>query len=217
MTAGFYSTDPNPGIALSSIEPSGSRVQSWIARAIQRPDFPFEREVQIRGAIDIVTGLEYHHTRFTSQLALLEDWTSSIASSQDDSSLPTPFTHAQAEILSTLQHEAVAYVNRIGQLHFFARSLQRSALLLKATTLLPFRHKYTAHRSIDEPRSESASELMSQAMAFGFGHTFIGGRLVFQILSDGSRQTLSIQEDHPSVVREAVAVFESICPLPNDA
>ena len=57
--------------------------------------------------------------------------------------------------------EAVAYITRIGQLHYFAgspfvrglmgRSLQSE--LPRVQRLLSFRHKYAAHRARDNPRS----------------------------------------------------------------
>ena len=218
MTPRFHSVDPNPNAALASLGPSSSRVRSWIARAIYRPGFPLNREVQIRGAVDILRGLEYHHGRFMSQLAEIEDLTSGMANRRGtDGGVATLPTSKQFEVLATLHHEAVAYVSRLGQLHFFARSLGLRHLLDGTAELLPFRHKYAAHRSIDMPQAESADEQQSQAMAFGFAHTFEGGFPVFRLLSAGKFHTLNMRLHHPLVMAEAVALFEAIFPLPDDA
>jgi hypothetical protein len=218
MTPRFYSRDPNPNAALCSLEPSSSRVLSWIARAVDRQGFPLDREVQIRGAVDILRGLEYHYGRFMSQLAEIEELTSAMATRRaSDGGFPPLPTSKQFEILATLHHEAVAYVSRLGQLHYFARSLGLQNLLDRTTALLPFRNKYTAHRSIDAPQTESAAEQQSQAMSFGFAHNFEGGFPVFQLLSVGKFHTLNMRKDHPLVMVEAVALFEAIFPLPNDA
>ena len=152
------------------------------------------------------------------QLAEFKDLASSMESkSETDGAFPTLPTPKHFEVLATLRHEAVAYVNRLGQLHFFAKSLGHHHLLPKTTELLPFRHKHTAHRSIDQPQAESADELRSQTMAFGFVHIFEGGFPVFRLFSASKFHTLNMREDQPLVLAEAVALFETIYPLPNDA
>jgi hypothetical protein len=58
-----------------------------------------------------------------------------------------------------MRHEAVAYLNRMGQFHSFARSRFVEEVLGDGESLLPsfrtlkiFRDKHAAHRSMDDPR-----------------------------------------------------------------
>jgi len=178
--------------------------------------FPLDREVQISGAIGLVRGLEYHHRNFMERVALLAPFLARIT--QPPSANPTieriP-NSAEFEIIGELDHEAVAYLNRVGQLYFFAKSLGLVDLLPEASALIPFRHKHTAHRSVDEPRKESAEELQQQAMAFGFGHRLDGGFPNFWIANDGKWITFVIKDSHPKLLQQAVTLFEAIFPLPD--
>jgi hypothetical protein len=101
----------------------------------------------------MLAGLEYHHdniVRLSDNLAagaaLDETW---------------------------LYHEAVGYVNRLGQFHYFAKSaLVAKAVPMATATVptiekfLPFRMKHAAHRSIAGPRGESEDAQILQAMSF---------------------------------------------------
>lgn len=217
MEPRFSTRDPNVGVPLAGLPPSSSRVLSWISRAVFKPGFPLEREVQIRGAVSILRGIEYHHRAFLHRFAQLDNLVARQVSgpAPEGALSPIPKT-AEFEILADLHHEAVAYVNRLGQFHYFAKSVGLVGLVPTITRLLPFRHKHTAHRSTDKPRSESAAEQQSQAMAFGWGHNLEGGFLVFRLLADGKFHTLNLRDSHPFVVTEVVAVFEAIFPLPPD-
>lgn len=218
MKPRYYSSDPNEGVALGAIEPSASKVQSWLSRAVERPGFPLDREVQIRGAIDILSGLEYHHASFLDRLTPLKALMACVARPIAECPLPPPPSGEERQALSTFQHEVVAYINRLGQLHYFAKSLGLLGCLVNAESLLPFRNKYTAHRSVDYPqKNETEEEREAQAMTFGFGHTFIAGRLIFQIPVGKTYHQFNMQDDHPILMSEAVTMFEAIYPLPADA
>ena len=79
-----------------------------------------------------------------------------------------------------MRHEAVAYLNRLGQFCHFVDSafvkginsdLANGIPAIRA--LMVFRNKHTAHRSIDDPRKEDTDELkFSHARSM----TLIGGR-----------------------------------------
>jgi hypothetical protein len=71
-------------------------------------------------------------------------------------------------------HEAVAYVNRMGQFYYFIKSnLVTRALgggdalasIPTITKYVVFRNKYSAHRSIDFPRDESEETQLLQALS----------------------------------------------------
>lgn len=217
MLPSFYHPDPTPGVALSSMAPSSAKVRSWFSRSVERTGFPLDREVQISGAIDILEGLEYHHSQFMSQLAPLKSFLACVGKPMAECPTPPPPTPEESQALYCLQHEAVAYVNRLGQLYYFAKSVNISGHVVKTEALLPFRRKYSAHRSVDMPRNESVQEREAQARAFGFHHLFIGGKVVFQIPADGTHHHLNIQDDHPIVISQAVEMFTAIYPLPADA
>ena len=86
----------------------------------------------ITGSMQFVEGLEYHYNNFVSHLKAL----ASKACLEDD---------------SMLDHEIVAYLNRLGQLYYFVRSLDLLEICPKIVELYLFRKKNTGHRSIDYP------------------------------------------------------------------
>jgi hypothetical protein len=59
--------------------------------------------------------------------------------------------------------------------------------------------------------------LQLQATAFGFGHTLEAGFPVFQLTADGHCVKFVMKDAHPAIMSEAVALFDSIFALPNDA
>jgi hypothetical protein len=70
-------------------------------------------------------------------------------------------THVRSR-RQTLNHEAVAYINRFGQFYYFAKSVFVGTAIADSAALIPtiskymlFRHKNSAHRSIDAPQGES--------------------------------------------------------------
>lgn len=139
--------DPNSGISLSEIYPLSERAVSLIARSrelsILKHSF-----VNIYGAVEMMQGLTYHHARFMS---LIESC----------------YTTAPAiQIAGAIRHEAVAYLNRLGQFWTFSHSELIKEYCPSATKALPtisklvvFRNKHTAHRSIDDPRAEDTDGL----------------------------------------------------------
>ncbi len=66
------------------------------------------------------------------------------------------------------RHEAVAYINRVGQLAYFFKSdwfghsVQEKLIASKIPTILalqPIRNKFTAHRQFDSPRKDDCKSL----------------------------------------------------------
>jgi len=148
----FNASDPHAGIELEQIPVLWQRARSLMLRNRTKPLLR-EGFLNIVGAIEMLAGLEYHHdniVRLSDDLAagavLDETW---------------------------LYHEAVAYVNRLGQFHYFAKSSLVAKAVPNATAtiptiekFLPFRMKHAAHRSIDVPRGESGDAQILQAMSF---------------------------------------------------
>ncbi len=108
--------------------------------------------MNVVGAIEMLGGLEYHHDNVVKLSGLL-----AAGAALDETSL---------------YHEAVAYVNRLGQFHYFARSKLVSQVVNDLATsiptiqrYLPFRMKHSAHRSLDSPHAETESAQILQAMS----------------------------------------------------
>lgn len=138
----FNIKDSYEGIELDEIQPLSERAASLIARRknqlILKHAF-----INIYGAVEMMQGLTYHHASF---MRLIESCCTTAPTLQTESSL---------------RHEAIAYLNRVGQFWSFAKSdLVKDCcpvleeMLPTLSTLIVFRNKHTAHRSIDSPRAE---------------------------------------------------------------
>ena len=149
--ANFSGTNPEPGTRLEAISPLSQRAYALMMRNRTKPALQ-EGFIHIIGAIEMLAGLEYHHDNLVRLSGLL----------------------AAGKVLdeTCLYHEAVAYVNRLGQFHYFAKS----ALVAKTVTeplskipiiqkFLPFRMKHAAHRSLDNPKKETENTQILQAMS----------------------------------------------------
>jgi hypothetical protein len=139
--------DPAPGVPLDAIFPMSARARALLVRNRNHPVLSTDF-LRIYGAVDMTAGLDYHQSRFMELISLLQ-------------SVDEP--HAAK---THLTHEAVAYVNRLGQFHSFACSNRIKqmvsdveALIPKISELLIFRRKHSAHRSMDKPWGEDNPHL----------------------------------------------------------
>jgi hypothetical protein len=149
--ANFNCHDQHQGVALDAINPLSQRAYALMVRNSSKPSLQVGF-MNVVGAIEMLGGLEYHHDnvmRLSGQLAA-----------------------GAATDKTSLYHEAVAYVNRLGQFHYFARSRLVSQVVSDLSTMiptiqkfLPFRMKHSAHRSLDSPHSETESTQILQAMS----------------------------------------------------
>lgn len=147
----FSGTDPDPGLALEEIRPYSRRAYSLMMRNRTKPLLQ-EGFLNIVGAIEMVAGLEYHHDNICRLSGLLA------------AAVPVDETN--------IFHEAVAYVNRLGQFYYFAKSEFVARVIGEAIATIPtidkyivFRMKHTAHRSLDNPRGEREHVQLSHAMS----------------------------------------------------
>lgn len=136
--------DPAPGVDLAAIAPISLRALSLLARRTHLVTDRIEY-YRLTGAIDIIEGLEYHHS----------NWLGIVNECRDG----LEYKGAVAT------HEVIAYFNRLGQFYYFARSSwvkarapNAVASLQEVLRLIPFRNKISAHRSIDLPRPEDQGE-----------------------------------------------------------
>jgi hypothetical protein len=174
----------------------------------------------------MVSALEYHYERFV-------EITSGKA--------------AKAPLDNDFErYEAVAYINRLGQFTFFACSKYVTShisdapdRIASAKRLLPFRNKYSAHRSIDDPRSERFSEQVGHEMSLGL----VGGSLwkprsdteevfrkpdesifsetwrrsqyanwfvLYQIWAAGQHLEFNLEVEHPQIRRECCELLANL-------
>jgi hypothetical protein len=206
-------TDFNSGIPLEQIPLLSERAAS----RLQRSNSPLldTNLFEIHGAIAMMSGMDYHHSRYC-------EITSDILPYPSDSRL-------QHE---ALQHEAVAWINRVGQFSFFVKSKFVIARIGKTTNpnidlVLAFRNKHTAHRSIDAPWHGDTVTLQAQhAMSLsGFGGVFGKPRdgveqtipssgktcyLGFQLNTGSDHLTLYIEELHPHLIQECYAIIDKL-------
>ena len=209
----WYFADPRPEFELDEIEPLSVRAQALLARS--ESTVLHEAFIQVMGAVQMLSGLDYHFQQFTAALR------------RDGTILPRDF--------SAIRHEAIAWINRLGQFHFFARSKLlighvNGGVTPTIDSLMLFRNKHAAHRSIDKPRPEDSQSLqISHAIAM----TDLSGTLwiprppftpaesplpsvathflAFQLqASEGVPRALVIERDHPVVMKEAYALVERL-------
>ncbi|TRW89741.1 hypothetical protein [Candidatus Methylobacter oryzae] len=209
----WCSDDPAPDCDLSDIETVSLRAKAMLVRStsnLVRSDF-----VQLNGAVVMLSGMDYHYRNFVKLI-------------QSDNAQPRG-------CIEDLQHEAVAWVNRIGQFYYFSQSRFVNEHLPNIQTpridkILPFRMKHTAHRSIDSPKKEDSSYLQEfQALAFERHSrtlwvprpslsidnietaTHLTHFLAFQIpLSDGSYAEFALERDHPELIMEGYEILRNL-------
>ena len=152
--------DPMPGVALDAIEPLSQRAWVLMTRNRQSPVLALGF-VNVAGAIEMMTGMDYHHDNF---VRIVRGLVANVA--LDD---------------SMLNHEAVAYINRLGQFRAFAKSeLVKSAApdalaqMPVIESLMVFRDKHTAHRSMDVPKPSDTDEMQ---WAHARSLSTLGGRI----------------------------------------
>lgn len=214
----WHFTDPFPDLRLMEIAPISVRALSWLARASKDASFPHQSVVQIAGGAKMLGGLEYHHQNFMRRFELLTPMYGRQAAfikhalGQLPDQQPFPASSdAERVILDELNHEAIAYINRLGQFFTFAKSCGAESFLPRAAELMLFRHKHTAHRSIDAPRREDTSHLQEvHAMSFGFHHLGVASFPIFQIHDQTRVVDFHMRDDHALVMIQAFDALQSI-------
>jgi hypothetical protein len=117
-------------------------------------------------------------------------------------------------IIKGMKHEVVAYLNRMGQLYYLARSVEEEGLIPRTSRFIIFRHKQAAHRGTDCPKkSDDSEELKHLNRVFSWQSVFIDRRLVFQYVSfDKSKNSLhfDLLEEHAEILKEAQDLLDVI-------
>lgn len=122
-----------------------------------------ENELEIFGLYDMVSGLEYHQENFVEMEEFERERLKIVFQEQRILSEPSE---------NNTLHEVVAYFNRLGQIQtlfdsaWFRKYVEESnlvALCPMILALMPFRHKFASHRSIDDPKKETESQKANHA------------------------------------------------------
>jgi hypothetical protein len=218
--------DAFPSLPLGDIYPLSARAKSWLARASKRGDFSGKPHTQIAGGVYMLSGLDYHHRQFMIHIEQLAPYYArknvflehvhELRSGSPVSVSPLIPTEIERDHLDALHHEAVAYLNRLGQFVSFAKAMELEAMCLRAKELLSFRNKHTAHRSIDDPRKEPFELQEMHAMAFNFYQLNNGSFPIFQIDDQGHHINFHMRDDHTVLMDEAMALLQSLHAIPVD-
>src|SRR5262245_9863248 len=108
--------DPSPGMELADIPTTSVRARALLARSKESPVLRVGY-LNFVGAIRMIEGLEYHHQRFLDIIAQL--------------------CRGDATARPGLDHEATAYLNRLGQFCYFAGSKFVEGRVSDALDLIP--------------------------------------------------------------------------------
>jgi len=212
--------DPYPDQPLEDINPISDRAWSALIRSKYK-DVVKDGFMNLVGAIDIMHGLEYHYNHFCAIVNAIAN---------------LPLLDAMSEHNKRfLIHETVAYLNRLGQFYYFSSSSFTKDRVTNWQEIVPtiikyvrFRHKHSAHRSIDKPMMEDNPHLQK---VHAWALSSIGGLLLapkpgrtslpdlinnpekiwnesyicFQLMGDDVNDTinLSIEREHPVFIGEA--------------
>ena len=156
----------------------------------------------IYGATAIFNGLEYHANNYLSL--------------QENIKRLDDVDPECRETIDMLNHEAIAYFNRIGQFYYFAKSRKVAEILGDYKPHIPnvlrlkiFRMKQSAHRATDYPRNENPRNMEQLDRLFTYQYILLNNKLFHQILLDEpdpitNEQSVnfSMHEDHPKLVVE---------------
>ena len=189
--------DRHPELTLQDIIPISHRAFSLVSRNSETLASK-EGAMNLLGVLDMLEALDYHFNNF-------------ITLKNSDSTI-------------NQKHEAVAYLNRVGQLYYFTKSdftkelisnLDLDSHMSKVNYLKEFRMKNTAHRSLDWPKDESEEYRNRQALTM-LGATnfmFLGNQeYILPIQKKDSNETelyyFTPETDHEIVMNQTYKLLE---------
>lgn len=152
--------DRHKGLPLEDIPRISDRAFSFVSRNKANLNSK-EGAMNLLGVLDILEALDYHFDNFINLKTTNEE--------------------------INQRHEAVAYLNRIGQLYYFivsdftVRHIPNAiSYMSKVNDLKVFRMKSTAHRSLDFPKGESEEYQNRQALTMlGATNSKVLGKLEY--------------------------------------
>lgn len=234
--ANWRVADPSPSVALEHIVPLGQRAVALLARNLGHPVLQGEF-VRLYGAVDMLGALDYHHDNLLAIRAAFDRHLDALERLRAPQRDVTPGEHrvlepelaaelrptdSDSRLFKNAQYEAAAYLCRLGQFYYFAKSAFMADVVAAGSItaiqrLIVFRHKFAAHRSIDKPQGDLDELQTLHAMSLALGgmvwHPLSNGRLAmsFQIRTESSGAENFVPEvDHPAVMGEAYELLSSV-------
>lgn len=180
---------------LEDIYPLSERAFSLMSRNIEKINIDFGA-MNVIGILDILEALDYHYSNF-------------IHLKETDNNI-------------NQKHEVVAYINRIGQLHYLAKSdfikniiPEVKTLLSKVEDIKEFRMKNTSHRSIDFPKGVSEEYQNRQAFSLlGIDTLLFLGKQQYVLPTEVENETIwnffTPEEDHKILMNQTYKLLETI-------
>jgi hypothetical protein len=225
--------DPCPGVDLALISPVSLRALALFARSLARQAVQGEF-IRLYGVVDMLGALDYHYGNLTAIRTGLDKHVQAASADLKPGGHVTLDPQLTADLcndsdfrlFTNAKYEATAYLGRLGQVGYFAKSSFVTSRIgciatLVLDRLVVFRHKFSAHRSIDKPSGESPELQTLQAMSLSNSggvllHPLSNGRKAvgFQIRTRAGGQTFVPEEDHPRVMDEAYSVFSRVLGAP---
>lgn len=112
-----------------------------------------------------------------------------------------------------MRHELAAYLNRMGQFYYFAKSARVNkyniSLEIEIPTILkfmPLRHKVTSHRAIDQPKRNDITEHVqaSDNQLHGGAYVLFDGIYVLQLkLENNTLLHFDLLQEHSKILAES--------------
>jgi hypothetical protein len=169
----------------------------------------------IEGVRFIINGLEYHYSKYEKESKKIIH--------AKNIHLERGNLLQNEKVTNSMKHEATAYLNRMGQIYYFAKSSKVEKIMPPAEIkkivptiikFIPFRMKYTAHRAVDHPRKGEVSEYMQQVnRLFSTQFIILDDRLIFQIIPNDdpkSALTFDLIEEHHVIKKEAFDLLSKL-------
>lgn len=131
-------------------------------------------------------------------------------------------SNARANSIKKQVHEAIAYINRLGQLYYFFISdfVQKKLhndrkgiqlLIPKIQEIIQFRMKHAAHRAMDLPQEETQSTKDYLELIFRGGLYDNDYNLMFQLnMGKGAEYDFNLTKDHKIIMNEAYKLLQMI-------
>lgn len=216
----YYIPDNYPRKDINQILPYSQRAQSLYARNKENNNLR-EAYLFISGAISMFEGLEYHFDNFV-KFNLKNKNVFDLREPNRELFVKKLRSNARMKSINKQVHEAIAYINRLGQLYYFFISdfaidnlhkNQKDIKLLipKIQKIVQFRMKHAAHRAMDVPRGETQDTKDYLEIIFRGGLYDNDSNLMFQLnMGKGAEYDFNIIKDHNTIMNEAYELFQMI-------
>lgn len=206
----WHYDDNNPGIELEEVSPYSERARSVYSRNKSNPRVE-HGYLNLSGAINMMDGMEYHYQNIVS-------FTNDIYSEADQAQFSNSIERNR-DVIRKSKHEIIAYINRAGQFYHFVDSKFVKSIFPDSVGAIPlikklknFRDKYTAHRSIDKPRTDDNGRELYHEVVFGSSACVFSKErnIIVQISTKDGWFGFDIIKEHEKVGKEAYQLIKAL-------